>query len=203
MGRDRAARGFTLVELVVTVGIVALLLAMASYSLIRGRQRIGVERASLEIKGRLERARSLAAIAGSRAGTNRLQYGATCTDQEALVPNDPSQWQLWVRVNGNAIEFPSRVLPAPGGVDRLVVECETYDVAVATNGIARLSAPVAPGLLAFSPSGRAILQGIPGPYAYFQVEIVGDPKRYGVRVLPSGVTCQASVAAGPPWCDQS
>ena len=199
MRRGRPSSGFTLLELIVTVAIIAVLLALAVYTVVRGRERINLERANLQMKGLLDQARALSAIAGSRVGTNRIVYGNGCTNERALSGGNPSQWQLWVRVVGDRIEFPARL--ADPGNDTLVVSCLTYDVPNATNSLGQLAAPTMAGELAFAPSGRLILRGIPGPYAYFQIQDPNDAKRYGVRVLPSGVTCEASVAAGPPWCD--
>ncbi len=188
-------------ELVVTVAVIAILVSIAAYTLVRSRRRINLERANLQVKGLLEQARSLSAIAGSRVGTNRIVYGPGCTDEAAASPGDPTQWQLWVRFAGNTLQVPTRVQDA--GNDTLVVSCTTFNVATATGNQGVFAVPTAAGDLAFSPSGRVVLRGIPGPYAYFQISDPTDAKRFGVRVLPSGVVCQSSVAAGPPWCDES
>ena len=193
--------GFTLVELVVTVAIVALLVGLASYTLLQGRRRMTLERANLTVKGLLEQARALASVAGSRAGTSRLVYGAGCTDAVALNPGNPASWQLWVRFDGTDLEVPSQLVDA--GNDTVVVSCQRFVVSASTNNLGQFSFPVSPGALAFTPTGRILLAGLPGPYAYFQIENPADEKRYGVRVLPSGVTCVSSVEAGPPWCDQA
>ena len=198
----RRRRGFTLIELVVTVSVIGILGSLAAYTMIRSRRRISLERANLTVRGLLERARALSAVAGSRVGTNRLVYGAGCTDETLLNPGDPTQWQLWVRYDGaGQLEVPLNVQAS--GNDTLTVNCETFDISLPTptGVVGAFSFPLAPGDLAFSPAGRVILRNIPGPYAYFQVQNPVESKVFGVRVLPSGVICQSSVAAGPPWCD--
>ncbi|MEL7367796.1 MAG: prepilin-type N-terminal cleavage/methylation domain-containing protein [Myxococcota bacterium] len=198
MRRKTHQAGFTLLEMLIVVAIIAVVISIVSLSLVRTDQRMTIEMANVRIKGLLEQARSLAAVAGSRVGTNRMSYGPTCTDETAASPGDFAQWQLWVRYNNGQLEVPSSVTIQG---DSLQVGCETYDIAAETNNLGQFTFPLGPVDVAFMPSGRAIIRGQPGPFAYFQVVNPADGLLYGTRVLPSGVVCTASVLAGPPWCD--
>ena len=200
VARRTTSRGFTLVELLITVGVIAILLSVTAYSLLRSQRRINVDRVSVRVRGLLEQARALAAIGGSRVGSNRIEYDASCTDESTASADDPTQWQLWVRFDGNVIEAPNRLEDT--GDDTVRVVCETFNVEDASNEQVAIVAPVA-GDIAFTPSGRTLLRGFPGTHAFIQFEDPNAAKRFGIRVMRSGVMCDASIAAGPPWCDEA
>lgn len=196
----RPARGFTLLELMVVVGIVALLLGIGAYTLGQARRRVSLERASFDLAGQIQRAQALAAVAGSRLGVvpgaQRFAYGATCTP-------DPEQ-QLWIRVQaGNRVELPTQ-LTYNNATDVITVDCVVFDIGALANGT--LNSPLAGTVFAFTPSGHLIAQAgaVPVP-VFFQVsDTEGDSKTHGFRVLNSGIICPSSNAgAGPPFCDEA
>lgn len=181
------------------IGIIAVLLAVAAYQITRSRERVSLERALLDLQGRIVRAQSLAAVAGSRLGvmrdpvSPRLAYDASCT-------NDPLL-QLWVRFNGGGtVEIPSR-LEYNAGTDQVTVFCETFDLGVETQTTGVFNAPPPATVFAFAPSGRTVTPAGPVAPIYVQVGNPADSQTYGFRILPSGIVCAASVAGGA-LCDE-
>ncbi len=184
--------GFTLVEMMIVVGIVAILTGVAVFNVTQSRRRVTVERALADLRGRIARAQSLAAVAGSRlgnvVGTPRFVYGAGCT----AAP----ERQLWVRFNGGTVEIPSQ-LRYDDLTDELTVQCDTFDIAAETRGIGTLLAPPAGTVLGFSPNGRSLTIAGPAAPLYVQADTLGDTRKYGFRVLSSGVLCSAMEPAVP------
>lgn len=178
------------------IGIVAILLGVGAYSYTRSRRRVSVERAAVEIRARLHKVQSLAAVAGSqlgaKRGTERLRYEG--------CPTVNNSFQLWIRVDTDQrIILPADLQYDPAA-DQVVVRCETLDLNVITNGLARFTFPPAGTQLAFTPSGRLVLVG---PVAPLYFELQGDNNdRFGFRILQSGVTCEASQDTTPPLCNE-
>lgn len=193
----RPARGFTLLELMVVVGIVALLLGVGAYTLGQARRRVSLERASFDLAGRIQRAQALAAVAGSRLGVlpgaQRFAYGATCTP-------DPEQ-QLWIRVQpGSRIEVPAQLV-YDNATDVMTVDCEVFDLPVLADGT--LASPAAGVVFGFTPAGHLVFPGVAPAPVFFQVsDNTGDSKTHGFRVLNSGIICPASVQVGA-LCDEA
>lgn len=198
VGGRRNRRGFTLVELVVVVGIIAILLSVAGYQVTRSRRRVTLERAVVDLQGRLAEAQSLAAVAGSRLGPHlnapRLVYAGNCP--VAAGQAGPDHPQLWISFNGNTAEIPTQITYDPA-TDELTAQCETFDVAAVTQAAGAFNEPAAPVTFAFSPSGRLI----GAPSVYVEVGSATDNKTYGMRILPSGIMCPASTLGGP-LCDE-
>lgn len=180
----------------VVIGIVAILMGVAAFQLTQSRRRVTLERALFELHSRLLHAQSLAAVAGSRLGVGRvaprLVHRNGCTV-------DPAP-QLWVRINGSTVELPAQ-LEYDDAADTLFVDCDTVDVTAITQTNGVLNEPTAAVVFAFLPSGRTVVQGGPPAPVYIEVGSAGDPKTYGLRILPSGVICPASTLGGA-LCDE-
>lgn len=173
--------------MMIVVGIVAILTGVSVYNVTQSRRRVSVERALADLRGRIVRAQTLASVAGSRLGNvagaaPRFIYGAGCT----AAP----ERQLWVRFNGATVEIPAQ-LRYNDATDQLTVECDTFDITVETRGMGALLAPPAGTLLGFSPTGRSLTPAGPAAPLYVQADTLGDPQKYGFRVLSSGVLCSA------------
>ena len=184
-GRGRPANpGFTLVEAVVVVAIVGIVAASAGSILSTVRQRATAERALYTLRARVDRARSLAAVAGSRLNTPRLIASPDC-------PAGPGNllWGQWV---GSLVTLPDQ-LNYDAATDVLTANCRAFDVVFETNNrVTGFTPDTVAGLFAFSPSGRLIQNGAAGPL-FFAVQNPDDPTPLGFTVLTSGVTCRATL----------
>lgn len=199
--KRRPTSGFTLLELVVVVGIAATLVGLAVYQFNASRERVTIERALADFQGRVMRAQALAGVAGSRlgpvaasAGASRFVYGPTCTDR-------PAEQQLWIRFNGATVELPSQLI-YDEVADQLRVECETFDLNQITRGLGVFALPAPGFVFGFSPNGRTLTPAGPAAPIFVQVSNPADYKTYAFRVLPSGVMCPATTPGGP-LCDQA
>ena len=114
--------GFTLLEMVVVVAIIAIVLAIATFNMTRNRDAISVERASAILRSRVERAQALAAVAGPRMGTPRLAFNAPCVAGPAPY--------LWVQIDpaGTAI-IPASVT-YDQATDIMTVSCDVWSIAL-------------------------------------------------------------------------
>jgi prepilin-type N-terminal cleavage/methylation domain-containing protein len=191
VARKEGTGGFTLLEVMIVVAVVAMLVALATFSVTRRQDRATVERTLVELQGRLERAQVLASVAGSRLGTARLAYGDGCTPA--------ADGQLWVRLDGAVVEVPSQLDFDPD-TDTVTLRCEAFNIAVFSRASAAVAAPAAPTTFSFTPSGRMVNQTVPDNPVFLQLR-APDQKTYGLRILPSGVFCRASLAGGP-LCDE-
>jgi prepilin-type N-terminal cleavage/methylation domain-containing protein len=189
----RRSRGYTLLELIVVVGVIGLILGIGAYRLTRNRERASVQGTLAELQGRIERAQALASVAGSRLGTARVQYDASCT-------NGGANTQLWVRFRtATTVEVPAQVT-YDAAADVLQVGCDVLDLTADSGATATLVSPAVATTLAFSPTGRLINPAVPGAALFVQLR-TPDQRTFGFRILPSGVFCKASLAAGPV-CDE-
>src|SRR5262245_2026306 len=178
-------RGFTLLEVVTVLGVITICTSIAVFMMTRNREVITVERASALLRARVERAQSLASVAGSRMGTTRLITPAPC-------PAGPGTY-LWVEVNPGAgtATIPSGVTYNPG-TDTMTVTCEVVTIAQETNNLGQIDSVAV--TFAFSSEGRVILPNAPSGSVFISLRQVGAHRRFGFRVLPSGVICAASDA---------
>jgi prepilin-type N-terminal cleavage/methylation domain-containing protein len=189
VSKRSARRGFTLLEAMVVVAIIAVLATIAVSSIQRTRGRLNAERAVVHLRGMIAKAQTLALVAGARIGTPALTNGGSCGGTNNFIE---------VRVIDAAqVEVPVALVPAtlPDGRTTLTVECEIFDLDVRTDGTAQITTP--PGTFQFTSNGR--LAGLPGG-GWITILAVGtvDPSRpYGFSVLPSGVMCSSSELSPP------
>ncbi len=183
--------GFTLIEMMIVVAIIAIGASIALFSIQRSHERVSVERATAQIRSAIESARSIAAMAGSRAGTDRMV-------EDAAAPCGWPANDLAVTVDPGAGTV---VYPSAYSFDgtTLTISCTTWTLAnvVASGSNAVFVAPAAATSFAFSPTGHLLT---PAP-VFIQIGVPNMPPAPGVRVLKSGVMCQSSSAAG--GCDES
>jgi prepilin-type N-terminal cleavage/methylation domain-containing protein len=187
----RGAHGFTLLELMVVVGVVATVVALATFTLQRSRERAGLERSTMDLRARVERVRALAAVAGSRLGTPRLQLDATCPPGP-----DGDLTRLWVTLDPDAgtVVFPAQLRADPGA-DRLDVTCtawQNFGLGYGRQNAGRFWAPDDPVQFTFSATGRLLTSdGEPDLLVVIENER-REFERSGIRILPSGVVCAAT-----------
>ncbi len=186
--RVRSRQGFTLIEVMVTVAIVAIASAMAIFMVTRNRERASLDRAMVELRNRIQRTQSLAMVAGSRLGTARLAFNASC----AGVP--PGNF-LWIQVTSpTTVQIPFQIR-YDNAADILRVDCAVFDVTAESGGNGVLDAAAVGTVFSFTGSGRVILPGGGTGPVFIAGQINGGNQRYGFRFLPSGVSCAATVAA--------
>ena len=178
--------GFTLVEVMIVIGIIAVLISLAFSTVERRRAAVGIDQAAKDLMARIVEARGLASIAGARIGTARLV--SAC----ASNPGAP-EIRVWIDPAQNAYEVPKAVR-MDNATDQMRVECQRYDLGPLTRGDGRLVAPAgAPMEFTFAATGRVQVVAAPNPQNLFvQVAHRTEPMRSGFRVLPSGVLCSAS-----------
>lgn len=184
-------RGFTLLEAMIVVAIIAIVATVAVSSVQRTRGRLNAERAVVRLRGMVAKAQMLATVAGARLGTPAV-FNGTCGGTNGL---------LEVRVLDAArVEVPVALVPVTlaDGRTTLRAECEIFDLNVATDNQAQFSSP--PVAFGFSSNGRLGTVTPAPPNAWVTVLAVGtaDPSRpYGFSVLSSGVMCSAAGTSPP------
>lgn len=211
--RSAAARGFTLLELLTVVAIIGIAMAIVGSSIQRGKERQAIAASSLELRDRIERARTLAAEAGARLGTARLVLQPACWTP--ATGNDAVDRQAWVFINPatRQVTLPVDLAAGPTADQRTLV-CQVFvigdrptggaDVNFASAGGTVAVAPGATLSFGFSSGGRLVLPpAAPATLPWVGVTEPRSRMTKGFRVLTSGALCEAATAvaaAGSP-CD--
>lgn len=191
-------RGFTLVEMMVAVGIVGIAIGLTVTSFTRSRQVVRADRALHDLRGRIEEVRAMARAAGSRTGVARPNYLAGC-------PNDAGDL-LWIRIRPNGADFP-RNTEYDAVADTLDVTCTPWDFGGWDGpGGGTFEGVGAPFVFGFSANGRlAFPTGQANRDVFLRLQTGVGPAGPGLRVLPGGSTCIASDPApanADEVCDQ-
>jgi prepilin-type N-terminal cleavage/methylation domain-containing protein len=208
----RSHRGFSLLELMVVVAIVAMVMMMVIPSFNRASDSGRVDTAVRILRGKVEHVRVLASEVGPHIGDPNA--GGAC-------PPSPACWNytncapglvpgyLWVRIdNVGNYWIPNTVTvdPISGAVN---VVCEQGTI----NGLMALTTQAPPALnylyptatldFSFAGTGRVVYSPPPAAPSdlFFQLQNQSDTRRYGFRIFPSGVLCNASVGTVPTQCD--
>lgn len=177
--------------MVVVVGIISVVVAFATFSLQRSRERAGLERSVMDMRSRVERVRALANVVGSRAGTPRLALGGSCVAGPGANPN-----QLWVTLDptANTISFPD-ALVYNQAADVLTVECrqwQNFGLGFGRQNYGEFEVPTAPIQFAFTPTGRLLTTDPTGTVLIVFRNQDHQHEKYGVRILASGVVCSST-----------
>lgn len=178
-------RGFTLMELLLVVAIFGAMVSLAFSTVRRRKEELSLEQVARDLKGRIQQARALAAVAGPRLATNRLELDASCPS----IGVDP---ELWITIDPvRGIYIVPADLTYDAGRDVLIARCDRIDIPDLTRGLGRIALPASATNLAFSPNGHVV--GAPGAADLFvRIEHTTEPNvRYAFRVLPSGIVCTA------------
>ncbi len=193
----RSRRGFTLLEIMVVVSIVALAVSMVYATVTRRQTALGVADAGRQLRTRVTHARALAAMVGPRMGTPQLVNAAACN---AVLPNE---LQVILDPAQNTYTVPETVFASDTNPDVFVVQCSTYDLGALTRGAATLGFPADRTAFGFTALGRLRIfapAAAGAPSLFVRVDGPDVTARLGFRVLASGVVCAASELAGPT-CD--
>lgn len=185
--RRAARRGFTIIELVVVIGIVGILAGLAYAAIIRQQDRTKVERAARDFQARIAYARALAESAGPLLGTPRFQHCGVAADNLLTVTvTPPSTYTVPV-----ALRYDS-------ATDTMTTDCQTFDIVTESQNQGLITAPAGTFTVAFTSLGRVDLANSSGSanlMARVQKTAVGDAiQGYGFRILPSGTICKADLS---------
>jgi prepilin-type N-terminal cleavage/methylation domain-containing protein len=208
----RSHRGFTLMELMVVVAIVAMVMMMTIPSFNRARDSGRVETAVKILRGKVEHVRVLASEVGPHIGD---------PNAAAACPPSPACWNysncavgpppgyLWVRIDNAGNYWVPNAITVNQTTGAVTVLCEQGNI----NQIMSLTTQAPPQLnylyptatldFSFAGTGRVVYN--PPTAAptdlFFQLQNQSDNRRYGFRVFPSGVFCNASIGTNPTQCD--
>lgn len=194
-------RGFTLIEVMIVVGIIAILAALGFMGVTRHSDKTRVQKAARDLAQHVAQARSIAETVGPRINTALLTVnGCTGGPTNAIsIVIDPTTQQY----------FAPETVTYDAATDSMTVECRTYDingsfVLSVTRGLGTLvTANGGPLVFSFASTGRLITGT--GPNAttpanpvdwHFEIVRTGIAhERYGYRLLQSGIICRSSYPA--------
>jgi prepilin-type N-terminal cleavage/methylation domain-containing protein len=188
-------RGFTLLEIVVVVAIIAILTSIGLAGLSRRTDKTRVQNAARDLAQRIAEARGIAESVGDRSGdAARLVIDFSC-------PATPlPSVSVFIDPGSNAYIVPVQI--AYDSVrDQMTVVCKRYDIGSEmifseTRGLGVLrTARGGPLTISFSPTGRILRPATPdNPNDwYFEVSHnTNATERFGYRILPSGIICRST-----------
>lgn len=184
----RRSRGVTLVELMVAIAILGGMAALALANLGGSRRKLETDRATHDLRARVERVRAMSRAAGSRLGSARLVYGPNCNVSPGQL--------LWIEVQANQVRLPVSTRYNAAN-DTLRVNCQLWDFGGQGGALGKASFdfPTAtPFVFGFAANGRLAFPGRQAPQDVFLRlrHNQGGPSVTGLRVLPGGATCFAS-----------
>lgn len=185
VGSVNNRKGFTLIELLVVVALIALAFGYSSSVVYRGLQKTDTKEALFQLKGRLQKARELSIVAGSRLDTPRIDAGGGC------APGTEDAF-LYINVTGTTITTPVGMTVDAG---QLQIACLDLDTTTARNANWQIDPASFTGIFAFGPTGALISPGgLPGPPGgiYIEFDNPSTNDTFGLHIFPSGVICQAS-----------
>jgi prepilin-type N-terminal cleavage/methylation domain-containing protein len=211
-----AQKGFSLLELMIVVAIIALVAALVVPNFTAHTEGNRVEAAVKLLRSKVERARVLSGEVGPRIGEPNAAWTYV-----GCAPSLPNGY-LWSTIDttGNYI-IPYRVdvdrNPSSPTFGVVTVSCETGTLTNLVQGnspqlnqaLPTVAAPAANLAFAFSGTGRVCFDGLNGPCdpanypadASFILQNQRDQKRYGFRIFQSGMLCTASLPGSQTQCD--